>query len=53
VLTLKLVLQIANILLFMKTYFCRPGSGGHEEKSSNVLFFNVYNPKYPITVVGV
>jgi len=30
---------------------CRPGSGGHEEKPSNVLFFTVYNPKYPITVV--
>jgi len=42
------------MLIFINvTYFCRSGSGGHEEKPSNVLFFTVYNPKYPITVVGV
>lgn len=34
-------------------YFCRSGSGGHDEKPSNVLFFTVYNPKYPISVVSI
>jgi len=34
-------------------YCSRSGSGGHEEKPSNVLFFTVYNPKYPITVVCI
>ena len=37
----------------LSTDYCRSSSGGHEEKPSNVLFFTIYNPKYPITVVGI
>jgi len=44
---------ICCLCVIMCCLLDRPMSGGLEEKPSNVLFFTVYNPKYPITVVGI